>query len=108
MKQVTDLMSESLNLSHNWFVQNIDSFKKIKQVTDLSNTDSIKELNNWLTLWVSHWIIHSIGLFKNIDSFKNYTSDWPYEWVIESFTQSVCSKTKMNVTWKHETTQFCF
>ncbi len=64
MKQVTDLMSASLNLSNNWFV-------KKKEISDwhfkhwFKHTNLIKELNNWLTLWVSHWIIHSIDLFKN-------------------------------------------
>lgn len=47
--------------------------------------------SKWLFLWARHWIIHSNYLFKNSNSFRNKSSDCPYEGVIVSFTQPICS-----------------
>ncbi len=71
MKQLSVFMSESLNHWVNWFVQKY----RITQ-----------EPNNWVSLWVSHWIIELTDLFKNNESLRNQTTDCLYEWVTESLT----------------------
>lgn len=47
--------------------------------------------SKWLFLWVRHWVIHSNYSFKNVNSFRNKSSDCPYEGFIVSFTQPICS-----------------
>lgn len=81
----------------------------------IHSTDCL-ERNKWLSIWVSHWVLDLIDLFKNTNSFVNETNDsltegshWsiytndsfkntdPFrnesEWVIKLFTQCIHTKT---------------
>ncbi len=46
--------------------------------------------DEWLSLWMSNWIIQLIDSFKSINSFMNKTS--LYDWVTESFTEPIRTK----------------
>ncbi len=70
---VTIILSEILNHLLNQFVQK-------------------QWWNKWQSLWVSQWIIHSTSLFKNTNLFRIKTRDGLYGWVIELFTQTICSR----------------
>jgi len=49
--------------------------------------------NKWLTLWVSHWIIHSTNSFKTRmhSKIKKWLSLWVSQWIIHS-TNSLKSR----------------
>ncbi len=70
-KQLIVFMIESLNHWVNWFVQ---------------THRIIQERNNWLSLWVIHWIIELTDSFKHTESFRNKTTDCLYEWFTESLS----------------------
>ncbi len=92
----TESLTHSIH-SNSWFVQ-----KRVK----------------WLSVWMGHWIIDSLDSFKQLihsemsqatvrmngplnhwltrfvqtaDSFRNESSDCPYEWATESLTHSIHS-----------------
>ncbi len=85
MKQVPVSMSNSLNHSLKWFIQ---------------NSWFIYKWSKSLSQWAIHWIIHSNDSFKTADSFTNEASDCVFEEIIESFTQMIHSKQLIHLQMK--------
>ncbi len=83
------------------FIHLTDSFKRLinSELTVLMNgplnhwlTRFVQKggfIQNWLSLWMGHWIIDSLDSFKKVDSFR---IDFPYEWATESLSHSIRSK----------------
>ncbi len=59
---------------------------------------------------VIHWIIHSYDLIETANSCRNKASGCLYEWIIESLTQMINSKTDSfgNKTLFWDVQKFCF
>ncbi len=111
MKRVTVFLNESLNHSLKRFFKTADSFTNeasdcvfewiIESFTQtiLQNSWFIYKWSKWLCFWMNHWIIHSNNSFKTADSFTNEASDCVFEWIIESFTQTILQNSWLIYKW---------
>ncbi len=81
------------------FEEIIESFTQ----TILQNNWLIYKWSKWLCFWMNHWIIDSNDSFKTTDSFTNEASDCVFEYIIESFTQTIPSKQLIHLQMKQVT-----
>lgn len=82
----TDQLNQWISDSH---IKESDCFipEWIRVWTNQLNHWFICEQNKILSLWVSHWSVHSADLFKSTDPFRNETSDslWVSHWVSQRY-----------------------